>query len=227
MASPPPPPPGAAPYGDTNQYAHQQGYAQPDPYGQQQAPPAAGGYGQAPPYGQQAFGQPAPTPQASGPPPPAGSAPGPHGGRGKRRGYAEEQYDFGAGANAGLTPTQNPLYAGQSMGGYPNAQEQQQNQFVSPMGGASPAGAQGGYGVPQGMSGVGAGNIAAGGYESAGASGMGGVTQSFGQMGLTPAGGIQKVQSLNPLFTIDLMQQPFNVAELEIPPPEIILPPNV
>jgi len=222
MPSPPPPAPGAAPYGDTSQYAHQQGYAQPDPYGQQQAPPAAGGYGQAPSYG-----QPASTPQASGPPP-AVSVPGSHGGRGKRRGYAEEQYDFGAGANAGLTPAQNPLYAGQSMGGYPNAQEQQHSQFVSPMGGAPPAmGAQGGYGVPQGMSGAGAGNIAAGGYEPTGAPGMGGVTQSFGQMGLTPAGGIQKAQSLNPLFTIDLMQQPFNVAELEIPPPEIILPPNV
>ncbi|CAZ83833.1 unnamed protein product [Tuber melanosporum] len=223
MASPPPPPP----YSDPNQHAYPQGYAQPDPYGQQQAPPAAGGYSQDPPYGQQAYGQPAPTPQASGPPPPAGSAPGPHGGRGKRRGYAEEQYDFGAGANAGLTPAQNPLYAGQSMGGYPNTQEQQQSQFVSPMGGAPPVmGAQGGYGVPQGMSGAGAGNIAAGGYEPVGAPGMGGVTQSFGQMGLTPAGGIQKVQSLNTLFPIDLMQQPFNVAELEIPPPEIILPPN-
>jgi protein transport protein SEC24 len=32
---------------------------------------------------------------------------------------------------------------------------------------------------------------------------------------------------LNQLYPTDLLNQPFNVAELELPPPPIILPPNV
>lgn len=116
------------------------------------------------------------------------------------------------------------------MGGYPGPQQEQQAQFISPMGGASPAMGtpQSGYGMQPGMSGVGAGNIQAGGYEPPGGSGgMAGVTQQFGQMGLGQQGGIQKPQALNHLYSVDLMQQPFNVAELEFPPPEIVLPPNV
>lgn len=117
--------------------------------------------------------------------------------------------------------------AGAGMGGYPA--HDQTPQLFSPMGGPAPSmGAQPSYGMPQGNSGVGAGNIAAGGYEPpGGAPGMGGVTQQFGQMGLGQQGGIQKPAALNYLYTVDLMQQPFNVAELEFPPPEIVLPPNV
>lgn len=32
---------------------------------------------------------------------------------------------------------------------------------------------------------------------------------------------------LNHLYPTDLLTQPFNAAELELPPPPIILPPNV
>lgn len=119
------------------------------------------------------------------------------------------------------------------MGGYPGPQQQQQQQeaqFISPMGGAAPAMGvqQQGYGMAPGLSGVGAGNIQQGGYEPPGAPvAMAGVTQQFGQMGMGQQGGIQASQALNHLYSVDLMQQPFNVAELEFPPPEIVLPPNV
>lgn len=33
--------------------------------------------------------------------------------------------------------------------------------------------------------------------------------------------------SLNQLYPTDLLNQPFNVAELDFPPPPIVLPPNV
>lgn len=115
------------------------------------------------------------------------------------------------------------------MGGYPGSQQHQQEaQFVSPMGGAPAVGTQQpGYGMAPGLSGVGAGNIQQGGYEPPGAPGMAGVTQQFGQMGMGQQGGIQATQALNHLYSVDLMQQPFNVAELGFPPPEIMLPPNV
>lgn len=32
---------------------------------------------------------------------------------------------------------------------------------------------------------------------------------------------------LNQLYPTDLLNQPFNVSELDLPPPPIILPPNV
>lgn len=204
----------------------QQAYGQPDPYGQQQQPYQQPGYA---PQGYPQGG--VPTQPASAPPPTSSTAG--HGSKARRRGYAEEQYEFGAGANAAGTPSSQGgiLAAGVSMGGYPGPQ-QQENQFISPMGGATPAIGvqQPGYVVPPGMSGVGAGNIAAaaGGYEPpGGAPGMAGVTQQFGQMGLGQQQGIQKAQALNHLYSVDLMQQPFNVAELEFPPPEIVLPPNV
>lgn len=227
MASPLPPPHGASgPYGDPNQeYPYQQRHSQSDSYGQEQAPPQVANTQQG--YPQQAYPQNMQTPPSSAPP--ASSMPSGYTGRGRRRGYAEEQYEFGAGANSGLTPATNPAL-GQGMGGYPSQQEQQ-GQFVSPMGGMPPPmSSQPAYGVPPGLSGVGAGNIAAGGYEPPSGyagPGMGSITQSFGQMGLNQAGGIQKPQPLVQLFTVDLMQQPFSVAELEFPPPEIVLPPNV
>lgn len=226
MASPPPNQGPGPYYGDPNQqYQSQpplpQQYGQtPDPYAQQQQQQ----YGQPQGYQLPPPGVPTP-PQGSIPPPPPGTISG-HGGRGRRRGYAEEQYEFGAGANAAGTPSSQGGAMGAGMGGYPA--HDQTPQLFSPMGGPTPSmGAQPGYGMPQGNSGVGAGNISAGGYEPpGGAPGMGGVTQQFGQMGLGQQGGIQKPAALNHLYTVDLMQQPFNVAELEFPPPEIVLPPN-
>lgn len=242
------PPPGG-PYVDPNQqYQPQQPYAQPDPYAQQ-APPGAAGYPGQP-------GQPVPpTPPTSAPPtsaPPPSAAGASYGGRGKRRGYAEQQYEFGTGGNVGAgagapTPGMPPAapypgtpvgYPGAQMGGYPQEQ-MQQPQYGQPMAQYGQPMAQPGY-MPPGASGVGAGNIAAaaGGYDPSGA-GVTGMTDQFSQMGMggppmgspmmqqQQPGGIQKAQPLNQLFTVDLMQQPFNVAELDFPPPEIILPPNV
>jgi protein transport protein SEC24 len=55
-----------------------------------------------------------------------------------------------------------------------------------------------------------------------------------GQMGIgqqQPAAQPQQAAArpavLNQLYPTDLLNQPFNVAELELPPPPIILPPNV
>ena len=64
-----------------------------------------------------------------------------------------------------------------------------------------------------------------------------GVTQQFGQMGMNqqpqPASAAQQpaaaAQRLNPLQPVDISGQgaPFHVADLDLPPPPIILPPNV
>jgi protein transport protein SEC24 len=221
MASPPPP---GAPYSDPlDRYG-------PDPYAQQQQQPPAQ-YGQAPQPGyppqQSGFSSPSATPGFAPPPPTTGTPA--HAGRGKRRGYAEQQFEFGQGANAALTPNsggmggpyQQPVYP-VAQPGYPQQEPvQQQPQFVQPMGMQ-----QGGY---PGIVGPGTG------YDP-----VSGVTQQFGQMGMGGAApmqaasqmmpqpqGMQKAQGLNQLFTVDLMQQPFNAAELDLPPPEIILPPNV
>ena len=149
-------------------------------------------------------------------------------GRGKRRGYAEEQFEFGQGANATLTPSSTGaggMYQGGAPG-YPGIQPghvdpaQQQAQFVQPMGMQQP-------GYP---------GAVGGGYDP-----VGGMTHQFGQMGMGGASpmpatapqmvpqpvGVQKAQGLSQLFTVDLMQQPFNAAELDLPPPEIMLPLNV
>lgn len=42
-----------------------------------------------------------------------------------------------------------------------------------------------------------------------------------------PPGGAARPAVLNQLYPTDLLNQPFNVAELDLPPPAIILPPNV
>jgi protein transport protein SEC24 len=62
------------------------------------------------------------------------------------------------------------------------------------------------------------------------------VTQQFGHMGVgdpnQPQQPMQPQQvpravPLNQLYPTDLLTQPFNVAEIDYPPPPIILPPNV
>lgn len=63
------------------------------------------------------------------------------------------------------------------------------------------------------------------------------MTQAFGQMGFggqqQPAPQAQAAapaaQRLNPLQPVDISMQgqPFHVADLDLPPPTIILPPNV
>ena len=179
-------------------------------------------------------------------PPPAGQTEH-DGGKKKKRGYAAQAYDFGAGANSALggqvqgggqfPPAQTPAY-----GGYQAVPEQQQPAFVTgaPQYGVPPsAPLQGnppvGYNnnVPNYGGGVGY-QAPDAGYQSASAPGPGGVagiTQGMGQMGV---GGPQAASQagarpavLNQLFPTDLLNQPFNVAELELPPPPIVLPANV
>jgi protein transport protein SEC24 len=168
-------------------------------------------------------------PLASAPPPPAVGASSAAHGRGKRRGYAEQQYEFGQGANAALTPSSGG-------GAYPSGQPYQAAQ---PGPGYPPEAPQPPYGQPMAapVGYPGAPMPAVGGYDPTG--GVGGMAQQFGQMSMggTPMQqppqmmpqpqGMQKTQGLNQLITVDLMQQPFNAAELDLPPPEIILPPNV
>ncbi|KAH9822057.1 Protein transport protein sec24 [Teratosphaeria destructans] len=184
---------------------------------------------------------------------PQQQAPVPAGAAKKKRAYAGQAYEFGAGANAGLMGQQAPpgaAYAAspapaQAAYGYPSQaqpQQQQQPSYGIPQqpqyGDANmPAYGQPAYGPPQ-----------AGGYEppqpsypAHGATGIlqqgvQGVTQGFQQMGL--AGTPQPPQPpqqpaptqmrLNPLMPVDISMQgqPFHVSDLDQPPPPIILPPN-
>ncbi|PQE14422.1 Sec23 Sec24 trunk domain-containing protein [Rutstroemia sp. NJR-2017a BBW] len=196
-----------------------QGYPPPDPYAQQS--PAQPGFGM----------------PATSPPPQAGQ-PETDGGKKKKRGYAAQAYDFGQGANSALggqthgnaqfPPPQAPAYGGFAAPGDPNAAY-----------GAPLAGAQGGQFSPQPYGGgVGGYQPPDAGYPGPGTPvtpGIAGITQGMGQMGM---GGPQQPMAqpqqarpgapvvLNQLYPTDLLNQPFNVAELDLPPPPIVLPQN-
>jgi protein transport protein SEC24 len=215
----------------------------------------AQGFPAADPYAQPGYAAEAPTA-------PPTSQQEHEGGKKKKRGYAAQAYDFGAGANAALggqtpggaafPPAQAPAY-----GGYPQQAEAQPAyggapQFGAPQevpgvpapgapgapvqpgyGGAAPYGSGvGGYQAPEpGYPGPGA-PVAPGAPGAPGAAGVAGITQGMAQMGV---GGAQpalpqaaaRPAVLNHLYPTDLLTQPFNAAELELPPPPIILPPNV
>ena len=192
-----------------------QGYPQQEQYGEQQPQPG--------------FGAAAPAPAEEH-----------HDGHGKKkkRGYAAQAYDFGAGGNAALggqppnpenfAPVGAPAY-----GGYPAAADQpaygrNQPYTDTPQPstfGQSALGGLGGYQAPQQPAAYPAPGAPPGGD-------VGGITQGMGQMGIAPqagqpgAGAVPRV-ALNQLYPTDLLNQPFNVAEIELPPPPIILPPNV
>ena len=57
------------------------------------------------------------------------------------------------------------------------------------------------------------------------------MTQQFGGMGMADPNQMQpqapRPVPLNQLYPTDLLTQPFNVAELDYPPPPIVLPPGV
>jgi protein transport protein SEC24 len=165
-------------------------------------------------------------------------------GKKKKRGYAAQAFDVGTGANAtaggamqagaqpyGMPPVQNaPAY-----GGYGAS---------DPQAAASPAGFQQPYGqqpaAPQ--------QPAYGyqapdqGYQSQvpqpgpGTPGVAGITQGMGGMQIGPQPGNQQPPQqgvhavrpavLNQLYPTDLLNQPFNASELDLPPPPIFLPPN-
>lgn len=196
-------------------------------------------------YAQQSPSQPGFSSGTTSPPPPPGQAEH-EGGKKKKRGYAAQAYDFGGGANSALggqtqgggqfPPAQVPAY-----GGYQAVAPEQQPAFIS---GAPQYGVQPGAPV-QGIPPVGYNSTPSygggvgyqapdAGYQTApgpAPGGVAGITQGMGQMGVGgPQGASQagaRPAVLNQLFPTDLLNQPFNVAELELPPPPIILPANV
>lgn len=196
-------------------------------------------------YGQQPQGQPqdydgSQSYDATSPPGVApGPQPGPAPGRKKRRDYAGQAYEFGAGGNAAATPlgqggtpvtgySAQQDAAGYAQGGYaqnPTAVQQGQ----TPMYGGQDLGAVGGYQPPGPQ------------YPTQPQSqpqqqqpGVPGMTQQFSQMDMSQKPMAQQPQAqqgrapvLNQLYPTDLQNQPLNVAELDYPPPPAILPPNV
>jgi len=205
-----------------------QGYSSPDSYGQEQ-PPQNGQH-------EQLRYERTTSPTQDGAP--ASST----GLKKGRRHYAGQAYDFGAGANSALGNQQQggggyPAAPGAGYAGYsPQVQQPafQQPAYGAGQGGPAPVGTPG-YGQPP---------AGAGGYQppepsypAHGATSMlGGVssiTQQMGQMGIggqtqqQPQTHSQHRPQLNQLYPTDLLNQPFNVSELDLPPPPIILPPNV
>ncbi|KAJ9626463.1 COPII subunit [Taxawa tesnikishii (nom. ined.)] len=155
----------------------------------------------------------------------------------KKRAYAGQAFEFGSGANAGTAAPQaaTPGYGAAPAAGYGYPQQQPQTGYQQPGYGDQSAQVpmqQPAYGQPA--------YGAAGGYQPPAtgypAPDMGGVTQQFGQMGFsgqqqTPqpqAQAVPAAQRLNPLQPVDISMQgqPFHVADLDAPPPAIILPQN-
>lgn len=153
----------------------------------------------------------------------------------KKRGYAAGAFDVATGANAGVggqmqggAPTQ-PQY-----GGYPQPDQQQQQQ-QQPAGGyqygqsygepqpATPQQGYGGYSAPdqaaqlaQGAAGI-----------TQGVAGMNIGTQHPNMVPIAQAQAQARAAQLNQLYPSDILNQPFNVSEIDLPPPPINLPPHV
>ena len=176
-----------------------------------------------------------------------GPAPaGPEHGKKKKRGYATQAFEFGAGSNVGAGgpmqggPTQPygmpPIQPAPAYGGYP-AQDQQAvgagYPSPQPYGIQQPAGPAapgvGGYQAPEPYYPPAAGSPVV----PQGPGGVGGITQGMSQMQVgggpapMPINQQARPMPLNQLYPTDLLSQPLNVAELDLPPPAIILPPNV
>lgn len=184
-----------------------------------------GGYPPQEGYGQLGYASPGSPSQQPGVPV-AGPASHPNVGGKKKRAYAGEAFEFGSGANAALGGQQQGGGAygyvpqPQQAAGYPPSTYGADPNQVAAAGYGQPAAAIGGYQPP------------VAGY-AAPAPGVDQMTQQFGQMGM---GAPQQIPQqppapravpLNQLYPTDLLTQPFNVAELDYPPPPIILPPNV
>ena len=210
----------------------QQGYPPYEQPGQEQYQQDQYGAGQQPGYD----GQRSPT-QDGQPAPAAGGK--------KKRAYAGQAYDFGGGANSALggqQPAGGAYPAPPAYNAYPQQNAQQAYQHPPygidqppaqvPAYGQPPAQAPG-YGQPPGVGGY---QSPDPGYPAQGAvaplSPIGGITQGMGNLGVGghpqqhPAPNPQRPQ-LNQLYPTDLLNQALNVTELDLPPPPIILPPNV
>ena len=170
-----------------------------------------------------------------------GADPGAVAGKKKRRGVPEQAYSFGQGANVavGAMP---PTTQDQSYGQQPQPVHEQGTYGQPAYGGYSstttaqqPAYGQPQYGQPQygQQPGVGEYQAPDAGYPVSGQPDVGGLTQDMSSMGFnrTPQPPPQQGQSnrphLNQLYPTDMMNQPFQVTELDLPPPPIVLPPNV
>lgn len=192
--------------------------------------PPNDGYGQFPGHQQQQFEQQDGVPAAPAPD------------KKKKRGYAAQAFDVGSGANAGHMPPIGGQQFGippapqqpQAYGSYPQADSQQPASpgFQYPQG----------YGVPQPAAQQQSGPYGSypgpeQGYPPPGAAaqpGVSGITQGMGGMQLggqqqqLPMGAqVPRAGPLNHLHPTDLMNQPFSVSELDLPPPPVVLPPNV
>ena len=164
------------------------------------------------------------------------------GGR-RKRNYAGQAYDFGAGANSAL--------GGQQQGGgaYPGPpgmppQPQPQPGYAAPAYGSHPAspgmGGAPGYGQSHPFPAVGGYQPPDPAYPTHGApssqTGMAGVTQGMSNLAmggqgqnvpLPIQGHVQGRPAMNPLIPTDLLNQRLDFSELSRPPPSINLPPNV
>ena len=157
----------------------------------------------------------------------------PAGGRRKRQ-YAGQAYDFGAGANT--QPGHGGSFSGPPGVGFEGYNSQpglQQQPYGADYGAPAPGGQSaygqqvptvGGYQPPdQGYPPHGATSMLGG--VSGITSGMSGMGIS-GQSSLTPQQPPQRPH-LNQLYPTDMLNQPFHVSEFNLPPPPIVLPPNV
>ncbi|EFY99575.1 vesicle coat complex COPII component family protein [Metarhizium robertsii] len=162
----------------------------------------------------------------------------------KKRGYAAQAFEVGSGANAavggqmqgggqqyGMPAAQQPV----AYGNYP--QPDAQHQAPGPGYQYSQAPVQPQQQVPYGYQAPDQGYASAGPQPSG--PGVAGITQGMGgmQLGGQPQQQYQqpgqaftqqpaRVGPLNQLYPTDLMNNPFSVSELDLPPPPIVLPAN-
>ncbi|KAH0599265.1 hypothetical protein MHUMG1_03382 [Metarhizium humberi] len=162
----------------------------------------------------------------------------------KKRGYAAQAFEVGSGANAavggqmqgggqqyGMPAAQQPV----TYGNYP--QPDAQHQAPGPGYQYSQAPVQPQQQVPYGYQAPDQGYASAGPQPSG--PGVAGITQGMGgmQLGGQPQQQYQqpgqaftqqpaRVGPLNQLYPTDLMNNPFSVSELDLPPPPIVLPAN-
>lgn len=189
-----------------------------------------------PPYPDQGYANP-----ADAPPPAAGAPHAADHGKKKKRAYAAGAFDVAAGGNAAVggqvqgggqfgAPAPAPGYGGYPQPEQPAAYGAQPASYGAqpqqPYGMPAPAPAVG-YQAPEPY------------YPSAGAppvqGDVAGLASGMSAMNLGPGAQQQpqqvpaqgRVGPLNQLYPTDLLNQPFNVSELDLPPPPIILPPNV
>ncbi|UKZ49559.1 COPII subunit [Trichoderma virens] len=167
-------------------------------------------------------------------------------GKKKKRGYAAQAFEVGTGANAlagGQLPVGQqygvpPVQGGAApYGAYPQGEPQPLAGGPAATGYQYP---QTGYGaqqpVPASQPAYGGYQAPDQGYQAPGgqgpAAGVAGITQGIAgmQMGSQPQppqmAQANRPAALNQLYPTDLLTQPFNVTELDLPPPPIILPPN-